>query len=1111
MPNAYTGRILTILAVIYVAICAIFPRAPFSVFQLMVDEPVSMQHNLRPGIDMVGGTSLLYEIQATDSAASTDGLAQQVASALKKRVDPNGVLNLIWRPQGDTRLEIQMPLSGNSEVARQIRGEYLAAQENFSRFNISPAQVIRVVENLEGEARNTQLQDLAFGSARRQAVFDELVAAYDRLSALQAQGEDATVVEVTEAQNGYDQAVAKLDDLNQSVDEAQVALDSPDEALREANLARLAAANVGFPERQAALEAFIENYGEYREIRDEINDTASLKRLLRGSGVLEFHILATDLPPQEFSEMLERLRTIGARPRATDEVRWYPVDNADVAGNWQTWPGPDGQPYVLAYSRGERSLDDSDGDWGLSRSYPAQDGNNGRAVGFDFDTIGSRLFGELTGGNVNQPMAVTLDGRVVSLATINERITRSGIISGPRGGFSNAEAEYLISTLNAGALPAKLSEDPIYERTVGPQLGADNLRAGLFASYAGLFITAFFLMAYYYKAGVVATIAVLMNMAIILGSMAALNATFTLPSIAGIILSLGMSVDANVLIFERLREEQERGLSIRMALRNAYDRAFSAIMDSNITTGITALVLYIFGSEEVAGFGLTLLIGIFASLFTALFVTKTIFGIMIDKFGTEDLNSLPRKFPKWNRLLTPKIDWMGKARLFGLISTFVVAIGCALFAWAFTKGNVLDIEFAGGTTAQFELKEPMEIGAVRGLLPEEGALAGRSIVSVDPPANLPDDTTYEVVVPNEDESEVTQAIVQALGDRLNQREASTFNAFGADFEEALGAAILPIADASMEIEGLRVDPDDLAAHVGGVAIVLRDLEPMLSEDELRSRFNDQRLKGIYNAEGLRGSVNVDVTTFDSESAAIVFVSNERFMYDTQEPEVLAAWEREFAQPAWQLVREAVAHPDELQKVTSIGAQVAGEFQRDAVIALFLSVLAIMAYVWIRFGDLKFGGATVMALAHDTLFCIAALGYAHLLADTFFGDMLLLDPFRLNLTMVAAILTVMGFSMNDTVVVFDRIRENRGKYGVLTRQVVNDSINQTLSRTLLTGGTTIVAIFVMYVWGGPGVHGFTYAMLLGTITGTYSSIAIASPLLLWGRREETVPAAAPATV
>src|SRR5690606_14980792 len=183
---------------------------------------------------------------------------------------------------------------------------------------------------------------------------------------------------------------------------------------------------------------------------------------------------------------------------------------------------------------------------------------------------------------------------------------------------------YLVSTLSAGSLPAQLSDEPISERTVGPQLGADNLRAGFIACISGVILTAVFLIGYYYMSGVVATIAVLLNMIFLLGVMAAFDATFTLPGVAGIVLTLGMAVDANVLIYERLREEQKRGLSVRQALRNAYDRAWSAIVDANVTTLITAVVLFYFGSEEVRGFGLTLIIGLVTSMFTALYVTKTI-------------------------------------------------------------------------------------------------------------------------------------------------------------------------------------------------------------------------------------------------------------------------------------------------------------------------------------------------------------------------------------------------------------------------------------------------------------------------------------------------------
>ena len=213
------------------------------------------------------------------------------------------------------------------------------------------------------------------------------------------------------------------------------------------------------------------------------------------------------------------------------------------------------------------------------------------------------------------------------------------------------------------------------------------------------------------------------------------------------------------------------------------------------------------------------------------------------------------------------------------------------------------------------------------------------------------------------------------------------------------------------------------------------------------------------------------------------------------------WRDVVAGPLWRVVNDAINKPAGLQKVTNFDAQVASETKRDATAALTLSILAIMAYIWVRFGNLKYGTATVVALLHDTLFVLAAVGLAHYVANTFIGDALLIEPFRLNLTLTAAILTVMGYSMNDTVVVFDRIRENRGKFGHVSRNVINDSINQTLSRTLLTGGTTILTIFVMYVWGGPGIHGFTYALLLGILVGTYSSIAIASPILLLGKQEE----------
>lgn len=195
---------------------------------------------------------------------------------------------------------------------------------------------------------------------------------------------------------------------------------------------------------------------------------------------------------------------------------------------------------------------------------------------------------------------------------------------------------------------------------------------------------------------------------------------------------------------------------------------------------------------------------------------------------------------------------------------------------------------------------------------------------------------------------------------------------------------------------------------------------------------------------------------------------------------------------------------------NVNASVAGDTKKDATIALIASLVFIMAYIWVRFGNLKYGTATVFALIHDVLFCFAALGFAHLLSGNALGEALQLQPFRINLTLIAAILTIMGYSMLDTIVVFDRIREIRGKYGHVSATVINDAVNQTLSRTLLTAGTTIISVAIMYFIGGEGIHGFTFVLFVGILAGTYSSIAIASPILLVGSKAEDAPAKARGT-
>src|SRR4051812_3584342 len=317
--------------------------------------------------------------------------------------------------------------------------------------------------------------------------------------------------------------------------------------------------------------------------------------------------------------------------------------------------------------------------------------------------------------------------------------------------------------------------------------------------------------------GVVAFIAVLMNTIIIIGVLALFQATFTLPGIAAMVLTLGSAVDANVLIYERLREEEIRGLSLRMALRNAYDRAFSAILDSNMITIITSLVLYAFGSEEVKGFGLTLLIGIGCSLFTALFVTRVIFDIMIEKYGIQKLGSLPLTFPKWQKMLHPDIDWMGKAWIFFVLSAIILVAG--IFAF-FTEGRKMyDIEFVSGTSVQFELKQEAAQPDILALVakPEyDKILPAVQVVAV---GNKPLEKEFEVVTPNQNANEVRDALMKALQGRLNIDPPTRFEHVEANFEDATRDGAIRAAD-DATANAFPWARSTIQSHSGGVVFVL---------------------------------------------------------------------------------------------------------------------------------------------------------------------------------------------------------------------------------------------------------------------------------------------------
>src|SRR4051812_35203363 len=436
MPTHFTGRVTLILIVLLGALWMIFPRG-------------DIRHpDLKPGIDMVGGTSLLYEIKMPPGGYSTFGghtLAEDVMESLKKRVDPSGVRNLIWRPQGNTRLEIQMPLTSTSKESKGRREAFSESQKALEATNVRVMDVITAVEELKGQQRVDRLKQLAMGSATRQALFDQLAKTFDEIEAARSAKDTARQAA---AENSYDDLKDQIGRTNLSSQTLQEILDMQP-AARDAQLAKLKEQYKDFPARQAAMDEFAAKYNTYAQVKSSIDDAGELKRLLRGSGVLEFHILANDLPTEDYRAMVDRLQKDGPQVRAGDVAKWYLVERPEeFKGHTIEY---NGKHYALAYITAGKCLvhNPSGPAWGLQHA-GADNSEGNRKVSFQFDPSGAKLFGDLTGANVGKPLGIVLDEKLISAPNINQQINGSGVITGGgAAGFDEKDQRYLISTLGA--------------------------------------------------------------------------------------------------------------------------------------------------------------------------------------------------------------------------------------------------------------------------------------------------------------------------------------------------------------------------------------------------------------------------------------------------------------------------------------------------------------------------------------------------------------------------------------------------------------------------------------------------------------------------------------
>lgn len=1187
------------------------------------------EQTLKPGLDLAGGTSIIYQIDTTGlQSEEIDDLAQRTIRVLRKRVDPSNVMNLIWRPHGNTRIEIQTPLA--SAETREKRRAYDDARQELAQENINLATVIRSLSK-PPQQRTEDIEKFARGSERRREILDNLVTAYDTRKKLQQQRDELSeqldqqddpleragllsrvkpelsdwarmdpneltdaVTEFLEDPNNvrpvldyartwadwarvvgrltdpdegaiaaYQSALDKLAELNLNVESFETVLEMPSGSSRRREMIEQYKQN--FADRAGKIENLIQAFAAYRPHRGRIDDPDDLRRMIKGTGVLEFRILPTaggdidpDLTPERINAYIEALKTRGPKAASDDKYVWceiedpqnWKVENAIVAEFAE-------KQFVLASNQSGETMLQQTGrqDWKLQKAYPTTDNVGRSAIGFTLSERGGRRFWELTNKNVGRPLCILLDGRAISAPTVDEPIGQRGII---RGQFTRLEIEDMVNKLNAGALPARLIEPPLSIRTIGPSIGAENRDRGIKAGFIGLVLVAIFMLVYYVGSGSIADVALFMNLLFVLAIMALSRATFTLPGIAGIILTIGMSVDANVLIFERIREEQQRGSSLRIAIRSGYQRAFRTILDANTTTFVTALILYMVASEEIKGFAITLMLGIVSSMFTALFVTRVIFELLMQK------KILKEHLLMLQIIRKPRVNWMKARPAFFVLSAAVIAVGLFVFYnRSDVENNKYDIEFTGGTSVQINLKQPLARDEVESKIQSVGRrmdnleIAAARVYRVGKT-----DMQYEITTTETNLSRtritftnpaaqtvqsVTQAILAAEKARpgqlpdLNVKPADSDDTFVVSTSQVNVNLVRSILTAAFEKENVNVAaprveqvvndaitqafagllqrqealaPEvtsveritnqmverapELLEFLNGVKITC-SLEKSADIEQIRKRINELKFKpDMQQLEWYRYELlTTDLTEPPAERPL------QQFVYVSVEPE---AGFRELTGDEWQRfvvnekqkITNALSMETSLPRVTQIDPSIGQQAKLRAIIAIALSLIFIVGYIWARFGSVRFGMAAITALVHDVCIVLGAVVACTYIAQTAIGRALLIGDFKINLEMIAAFLTIIGYSLNDTIVVFDRIRENRGRMATLNPNLINDSINQTLSRTLLTSFTTFLVILVMYIYGGEGLRGFTFAMLLGIIVGTYSSIAIASPILLVGQ-------------
>ena len=574
-------------------------------------------------------------------------------------------------------------------------------------------------------------------------------------------------------------------------------------------------------------------------------------------------------------------------------------------------------------------------------------------VSMQMNAAGSRVWAKMTRENIGNRIAIVLDNYVFSAPYVNGEIPNGS--SSISGGFQTIEeAKDLANILKAGSLPAPTTivEDVV----VGPTLGKVAQNQGLNSIMIGLIIVIIFMVVYYAKGGLIANVALFFNVFFIMGILAQFGTSLTLPGIAGIVLTIGMAIDANVLIFERIKEELRNGAGLKAAISSGYSKAYWSIFDANVTTLIVGFILFTLGQGPVKGFAITLMIGIVCSFFSAVFITRVIVEAFSKK-GDKSTLSFANAFSR-NALTNLNFNFLSKRKMAYIFSGIFITIGIIAML---TKGITLGVDFKGGRSFVITLNQP--------------------------------------ITPTE--------IKTSLDDGYFENAGTEVKTFGAE-------NILKITTSYLTDD--ETDEADIAVR-------------------------DELIKGITETQGL-----------------------------SYTPDGAELEEGQFT----------------ISSSSKVGATIADDIKNSSYKSAAIALICIFVYIVFRFRKWQFGLGAIVALFHDTLFVLSAFAIANLAGISFEADQVF----------VAAILTIIGYSINDTVVVFDRIRENMGvKAGSELIPVFNEALNSTISRTFITSVTTLIVVLVLFLFGGAVLQGFSFALLVGIIVGTYSSIFIATPVVV----------------